>query len=99
MRSFAAKFKDSREAQHILENTSSWDDVRKEARAAVDAWNGSRSANVFRKGIRVVGDHASRLEFLTVLIPSGDYTGILCGGLKLLYHVSCPDPNTDGFEN
>ena len=37
--------------------------------------------------IRAVGDTASRLEFLTGLIPSGDYMGVLCGGLKLVYNV------------
>jgi hypothetical protein len=48
---------------------------------------GRASTNPFRKTMQAVGNLASRLEFLTVLIPNGDYMGVLCGGLKLVYNV------------
>ena len=76
------------QAQYIFEHTHTWEEVRSEAQKALDLryrQNGKR--NFFRKSIRLVGDVASRLEFLTQLIPSGDYMGVLCGGLKLIYNV------------
>ncbi|OJJ98406.1 hypothetical protein ASPACDRAFT_53301 [Aspergillus aculeatus ATCC 16872] len=77
------------QAQYIFEHTHTWEEVRSEAQKALDLryrQNGKR--NFFRKSIRLVGDVASRLEFLTQLIPSGDYMGVLCGGLKLVYNAA-----------
>ncbi|RAH44633.1 uncharacterized protein BO95DRAFT_515435 [Aspergillus brunneoviolaceus CBS 621.78] len=77
------------QAQYIFEHTHTWEEVRSEAQKALDLryrQNGKR--NFFRKSIRLVGDVASRLEFLTQLIPSGDYMGVLCGGLKLIYNAA-----------
>ena len=88
MKSFAAKFKEVKNAQDILENTTTWADVREEAEAAIDAWQRKSKSNPYRRGLRAVGDFASRLEFLTELLPKGDYGSIVCGGLKLVYCVS-----------
>lgn len=88
MRNFTGKFKEIENAQNILENTTTWAEVRQEAEAAIDSWAKGRPSNPFRKGLRLVGDFASRLEFLTELLPKGDYGGVVYGGLKLIYRVS-----------
>lgn len=77
-----------RKAKDIFENTYTWEEVRAEAQKALDLrYGNSGKRNFFRKSIRFVGDAASRLEFLTELVPSGDCMGVLCGGLKLIYNV------------
>ena len=88
MRKFAVRFDEVKDAQDILETTTTWADVRQEAEAAIDAWQKRSKSNPFRKGLRAVGDFASRLEFLTELLPRGDYGSIVYGGLKLIYRVS-----------
>ena len=87
MRAYFKATKDT-QAETIFAHTNTWEEVRMEAQKALDLryqQNGKR--NFLRRSIRAVGDTASRLEFLTVLIPSGDYMGVLCGGLKLVYNV------------
>ncbi|KAK3942418.1 adenosine trna methylthiotransferase [Diplogelasinospora grovesii] len=78
------------EAHTAFRNASSWEDVRREAEKAIDNYanQGKSWRNPFRRAQRLVGGAASRLEFLTVLIPDGDYLGVLCGGLKLAYNAA-----------
>ncbi|KAI8963847.1 hypothetical protein F5Y11DRAFT_131589 [Daldinia sp. FL1419] len=78
------------EARNIFQSATSWEDVRKEAEKAIDVYanQGSTWKNPFRRAIRLVGNVASRLEFLIELVPDGDYTKILCGGLKLAYNAA-----------
>lgn len=87
MKDFFATTKDS-QAKDIFEHTHTWEEVRAEAQKALELrYQENRKKNYLRRSIRVMGDVTSRLEFLTVLVPSGDYMGVLCGGLKLVYNV------------
>ncbi|RAH57113.1 hypothetical protein BO85DRAFT_459858 [Aspergillus piperis CBS 112811] len=77
------------QAKDIFEHTHTWEEVRAEAQKALDLrYKPSGKKNFFRRSIRSMGETASRLEFLTVLVPSGDYMGVLCGGLKLVYNAA-----------
>ncbi|KAJ5261330.1 hypothetical protein N7478_011925 [Penicillium angulare] len=77
------------EFRNAFEDATTWEDVRAEAQKAMDhRFENRKSMNPFRKTIRAIGNVASRLEFLTVLLPSGDYIGLLCGGLKLAYNAA-----------
>ncbi|OJD32653.1 adenosine trna methylthiotransferase [Diplodia corticola] len=69
---------------------TTWEAVRKEAEEALDIYanQGKSWNNPFRRTKRLVGNMSCRIEFLTVLIPSGDYLGALCGGLKLVYQAA-----------
>ncbi|RAL17394.1 uncharacterized protein BO97DRAFT_409832 [Aspergillus homomorphus CBS 101889] len=88
MRAYFRHTEDS-QAKDIFEHTTTWEEVRSEAQKALDLrYKQNGKKNFFRKSIRVVGDVASRLEFLTELIPSGDYMGVICGGLKLVYNAA-----------
>lgn len=87
MKDFFATTKDS-QARDIFEHTHTWEEVRAEAQKALELrYQENRKKNFLRRSIRVMGDVTSRLEFLTALVPSGDYMGVLCGGLKLVYSV------------
>jgi len=87
------------EACHAFQSATSWEDVRREAEQAVDQYanQGNTWNSPFRRTKRLFGSTASRLEFLTQLIPNGDYLGVLCGGLKLAYNVGTPHKLPDLF--
>ncbi|OJZ87350.1 hypothetical protein ASPFODRAFT_217722 [Aspergillus luchuensis CBS 106.47] len=88
MKDFFATTKDS-QAKDIFEHTHTWEEVRAEAQKALELrYEENRKKNFLRRSIRVMGDVTSRLEFLTALVPSGDYMGVLCGGLKLVYRAA-----------
>ncbi|KAK4216777.1 adenosine trna methylthiotransferase [Rhypophila decipiens] len=78
------------QAYNAFRSATSWEDVRQEAEQAVDQYvnQGKTWNNPFRRTKRLVGSTATRLEFLTQLIPNGDYLGVLCGGLKLAYSAA-----------
>ncbi|KAM7184636.1 adenosine trna methylthiotransferase [Rhypophila sp. PSN 637] len=78
------------QAYNAFRSATSWEDVRQEAEQAVDQYvnQGKTWNNPFRRAKRLVGNTATRLEFLTQLIPNGDYLGVLCGGLKLAYSAA-----------
>ncbi|PWY90988.1 hypothetical protein BO70DRAFT_410608 [Aspergillus heteromorphus CBS 117.55] len=76
----------SPEYQRIFERATTWDQVRAEAQKAINyRYHGRDTKNPFCKTLRAAGTAASRLEFLTILLPNGDYLGLLCGGLTLVY--------------
>lgn len=77
-------------AHEVFRTAKTWEDVRREAEMALDKYEnrGKSWRNPLRRSQRLVGGACSRLEFLTVLVPSGDYLGVLCGGLTLVYNVS-----------
>ncbi|PYI05457.1 hypothetical protein BO78DRAFT_419668 [Aspergillus sclerotiicarbonarius CBS 121057] len=66
---------------------ATWEAVRQAAELAVQEYSrqGQHWNNPFRRATRLVGGMATRLEFLVALVPNGDYLGVLCGGLKLVY--------------
>ena len=68
-----------------------WDEV---FQAAKDASNQSKYTRGFKGWIETIGrgatEKASYVEPFLELIPNGDYTGALCGGLKLAFGVSPP---------
>ncbi|PWY66995.1 hypothetical protein BO83DRAFT_410341 [Aspergillus eucalypticola CBS 122712] len=77
------------QAKDIFEHTHTWEEVRAEAQKALDLrYKSNGKKNFLRRSIRSMGETASRLEFLTALVPSGDYMGVLCGGLKLVYNAA-----------
>lgn len=65
-----------------------WDEV---FRAAKDASNESKNTRGFRRWMNTVGRGATEkapfVEPMLALLPEGDYTGTLCGGLKLAFRV------------
>ncbi|KXH49253.1 hypothetical protein CSIM01_13121 [Colletotrichum simmondsii] len=69
-------------AKGILRNTNSWEDVLAEAQAVCDKYRKQR--NIFGYKNRLFTTSTRRIEFLIELVPSGDYAGTICGGLKLI---------------
>lgn len=78
-----------KEAKSAFEDRSTWVDIQKEAAEAVEKYNseGSSRRKPFEKVTMAFNNVACRLEFLIELLPDGDYTGILCGGLRLVFNV------------
>lgn len=70
-----------------IRNTYTWDQVLAEARLAEAAYV-KAGGNVFRKLGRSVGDHGPTINQYLRLLPEGEYSSILCGGLKLMFSVS-----------
>lgn len=78
---------------------SSWENVQSEADRAWAAYDGhlKRRTTIARRGTEAL-DHqvgtfmtSPYFEFLMELIPSGNYTSVLLGGLTLAYNVSGSD--------
>lgn len=93
MRDFFSHYHD-KDAEEAF-NSRSWAELQVEATKALtafDAHNQRRSSwrNPFEAADKAAGAVARRIEFLMELIPDGDYTGILTGGLRLLYNVRKP---------
>jgi hypothetical protein len=64
--------------------THSW----KEIFAALHtAENGYKSPKGIRKWIRKGADHAEYIEPFLNFIPDGDYTSVICGGIKFVLSV------------
>lgn len=67
-----------------------WEDVKEMAADAVDRdvektkWR----KNPLRAAARSFQRNASNLEMLLAFLPNGDFTGILCGALTLVFCVS-----------
>jgi len=78
------------EAKAAFYGKTTWEDVQAEATAAFDKYtqDGHSWRHPFRSAGRAFGSVACRAEFLVELIPDGDYTGLLCGALKLVFNVS-----------
>ena len=78
-----------KEATSILRSSYTWRDIQDEATEALENYkkDGKSWRHPFQTTGRVFSDVASRLEFLLELLPHGEYTSILCGGLKLVFNV------------
>ena len=62
-----------------------WDEVFREAALAESQY---KNAGKVRQVFRSMGDNASLIEPWLGLIPDGDYTSSLRGGLKLIFQVT-----------
>ncbi|KAF5641649.1 (dimethylallyl)adenosine tRNA methylthiotransferase [Fusarium sp. NRRL 52700] len=93
-RSFMQKFvrecsdKDVKHAR--FDGSTTWNEVQDHATAAFDEYTrqGRSWRHPFRSTGRIFGTVACRIEFLLKLVPSGDYLGVLCGGLSLVYDAA-----------
>ncbi|KAL8409952.1 hypothetical protein RB594_008150 [Gaeumannomyces avenae] len=83
---------DDKEATEAF-NSSSWDQLQDDVTESLKAYDahGKRRRN-WRNPLevadKVVGVVARRIEFLLALVPDGDYTRILVGGLRLLCNIA-----------
>ena len=90
MKDFLTKYNDGGMGQVIFDEKATWPQVLEEATQAFDDYTkrGRSWRHPFRSTQRLFGSVACRIEFLIVLLPDGDFTGALCGGLTLIYKVS-----------
>jgi hypothetical protein len=91
MRKFLSESGDN-ETRNAFQARSTWDDIVSEAAEAVESFNREGQGHMwkrpFEKATLNFANVASRLEFLLELLPNGEYTSILCGGLRLVFNVS-----------
>ncbi|KAK5991555.1 hypothetical protein PT974_09839 [Cladobotryum mycophilum] len=90
MNSFLLGYKEKDVKAVRFDGSMTWADVQKEATAAFDEYTrqGKSWRHPFRSTGRAFGSVACRIEFLFQLIPSGDYFGVLCAGLTLVYNAA-----------
>lgn len=76
-------------------NNSSWDKLQAEADQAWEAYKKHKDAKRnWRRPFEAIDYAAEKamtsccIEFLLELVPDGDYTSLLSGGLTLVYNVS-----------
>jgi hypothetical protein len=91
MNAFLEKAND-KEATNAF-NSTSWESLQHEADQAMRALDAHSSRrrnwrNPFEAADNFGGYVARRMEFLLALMPSGEYTSILTGALRLAYNVS-----------
>jgi hypothetical protein len=92
MNSFLHRYKGKSARKVCFEGRlATWDEAKDEAMGAFDEYTrqGRSWKHPFRTSGRLFGRVACRIEFLIELIPKGDYLGVPCGGLTLVYNVSC----------
>ncbi|KAH6850583.1 hypothetical protein B0I37DRAFT_428811 [Chaetomium sp. MPI-CAGE-AT-0009] len=90
MKNFLAKYNDREAGKISFDETTTWPQVLEEATQAFDDYTkrGRSWRHPFRSTQRLFGSVACRIEFLIVLLPDGDFTGALCGGLFLVYNAA-----------
>jgi hypothetical protein len=90
MNGFLESYKDKDVKTVCFDGSTTWPEVQEEATAAFDEYTrqGRSWRHPFRSSGRLFGTVACRIEFLIQLIPSGDYLGVLCGGLTLVYNAA-----------
>ncbi|KAL8926948.1 MAG: hypothetical protein Q9172_001609 [Xanthocarpia lactea] len=64
------------------------DEVMKVADAAEARVNAEGSKNIFRRTGRKIQSNALAMTHIMELMPGGDYTSVLCGGLKIAFDVA-----------
>lgn len=72
-----------------IRDRHSWDEVIQEAKDAEQKYNSKAKGlgGIGHKAVRFVGDHAADTSPWLSLLPNGEYTSVLCGGLKLVFAV------------
>ncbi|QYT04744.1 hypothetical protein H0G86_011647 [Trichoderma simmonsii] len=90
MNKFLQVYQDKNAKVVRFDGSTTWEEVQEEATAAFDeyAHQGRSWRHPFRSSGRLFGVVACRIEFLIQLIPRGDYLGILCAGLTLVYNAA-----------
>ena len=80
---------DDNEAKNVFSKRLIWRDVKEEAEQALQQYQkeGKSWRHPFQTSGRAFGDVTSRLEFLLELLPRGEYTSLLFGGLALAFNV------------
>lgn len=91
MNSFLSKAHDQDAVEAF--SCKSWDELRPEAERALEAFESHERRrrswrNPFEAADRAGGAVARRIEFLVELVPNGEYSFALAGGLKLLCSAS-----------
>ncbi|KAH6641219.1 hypothetical protein F5144DRAFT_125584 [Chaetomium tenue] len=90
MKRFLSKYNDAGAGKVTFDENTTWPQVLEEATQAFDDYTkrGRSWRHPFRSTQRLFGSVACRIEFLIVLLPDGDFTGALCGGLCLIYNAA-----------
>ncbi|EAQ86293.1 hypothetical protein CHGG_07546 [Chaetomium globosum CBS 148.51] len=90
MKRFLAKYNDRGAWKVTFDESTTWPQVLEEATQAFDDYTkrGRSWRHPFRSTQRLFGSVACRIKFLVVLLPDGDFTGALCGGLCLIYNAA-----------
>lgn len=88
-----ATFQRISKAKHIpegfdLRGKHTWEEVMDVAHTAEAKVNADGSKNLFRKAGRGTQKYASSMRRMIDLVPGGDYTSALCGGLKIAFDVA-----------
>ncbi|KAL8648504.1 MAG: hypothetical protein Q9226_005965, partial [Calogaya cf. arnoldii] len=71
-----------------LRGKHTWEEVFEAASAAEAKANADGSKNLFRRSGRGIQNYALAMSRVVDLIPGGDYTSALCGGLKIAFSVA-----------
>ena len=71
-----------------LRKTHNWDEVFRCANDAEVRCKAEGVRNPFKRTGRVLQKAAPAMPQFLELIPNGDYTSALCGGLKIAFNVS-----------
>lgn len=88
METFLSQSTDN-EAKKVYSKRSTLEDVLEEADQALKQYQkeGKSWRHTFQTTARNFSNVASRLDFLLELLPRGEYTSILFGGLTLAFNV------------
>ncbi|KAI4261131.1 MAG: hypothetical protein L6R42_003663, partial [Xanthoria sp. 1 TBL-2021] len=71
-----------------LRGKHTWEEVFEAASAAEAKADADGSKNLFRRSGRGIQNYALAMSRVVDLIPGGDYTSALCGGLKIAFSVA-----------
>lgn len=80
---------DDNEAKNVFSKRLMWRDVKEEADQALQQYQkeGKSWRHPLQTSGRAFSNVTSRLEFLLELLPRGEYTSLLFGGLALVFNV------------
>ena len=78
-----------------ISNIHTWEEVKVEVDKAVDAYNKKATSwrrNPFRVAGRLMGDKGPVIQTWLELLPTGEYTSVVCGAMKLVFGVYLSKP-------
>ena len=72
-----------------IRGVHTWEEVMEKASQAEEVYQDKAKGKkgIFRRSWRKVGDAGPAINPWLELLPDGDYSSILCGGLKLVFGV------------
>ena len=91
MQAYQASLKDPKLNALNLQGKHSWEDVFRAAKDAEVEYVKAGGRGLRRAG-RVTTAYSEAVMPVLQLIPNGEFTSILCGGLKLIFGVSDIEP-------